>query len=66
MFTGQPFQVHKLYPGNDTITESRCPQCGMLIGAATENKYLAIAETVHQCRRISAPHLTRDDLRRLH
>lgn len=67
MFTGQPLQfVHQVYPGNDTITESRCPQCGVLIAAATDDKYLAIAEAVHKCRTISAPRLTRDDLSRFH
>lgn len=67
MFTGQPFQfVHQVYPGNDTITESRCHQCGVLVAAAAEDKYLAIAEAVHKCRTISAPHLTRDDLSRFH
>jgi predicted RNA-binding Zn-ribbon protein involved in translation (DUF1610 family) len=67
MFPNQPFQfVHQVYPGNETITESRCPQCGVLIAAAIEDKYLTIAEAVHKCRKISAPHLTRDDLSRLH
>lgn len=65
MFTSQPLQfVHKVHPGNDTITESRCHECGVLVAAATEDKYLAIAEAVHKCSTISAPRLTRDDLRR--
>jgi hypothetical protein len=36
--------VHQIYPGNDTITESRCPQCGVQIAAATQDNYLVIAE----------------------
>lgn len=67
MFTGQPLQfVHQVYPGNHTITESHCPQCGVLVAAATEDKYLAIAEAVHKCRAINAPRLTREDLSRFH
>jgi len=67
MFTGQPLQfLHQVYPENHTITESCCSKCGVLIAAATDNKYLAIAEAVHKCRMISAPRLTRDDLSRLH
>lgn len=67
MFTSQVLQfVHQIYPGNNTITESRCPQCGVLVAAATQDKYLAIAEAVHQCRTINAPHLTREDLIRFH
>jgi hypothetical protein len=66
MFTGQPFQfVHQIHSGNETITESR-PQCGVLIAAATEDKYLAIAEAVHKCPTISAPRLTRNDLSHFH
>jgi hypothetical protein len=67
MFIGQPLQfVHQVYPGNHTITESHCPQCGALVAAATDDKYLAIAEAVHKCRTISAPRLTREDLTRFH
>jgi phage FluMu protein Com len=67
MFTSQSFQfVHQVYPGNDTITESRCPQCGVLIAAATDDKYLAIAESAHKCRMINAPRLKHEDLSRLH
>jgi phage FluMu protein Com len=67
MFPNQPFQfVRQVYRANDTITESRCPQCGVLIAAATEDKYLAIAEAVHKCRTINAPRLTREDLGRFH
>jgi phage FluMu protein Com len=67
MFTSQSFQfVHQVYPGNDTITESRCPHCGALIAAATDDKYLAIAESAHKCRVMSAPRLRHEDLSRLH
>jgi len=67
MFTGQPLQfVHQVYPGNDTITESRCPHCGVLIAAATNDKYLALTESAHKCRVISAPRLRHEDLSRLH
>jgi hypothetical protein len=67
MFTSQTLQfVHQVYPGNDTITESRCPQCGVLIAAATDDKYLAIAESAHKCRVMSAPRLRHEDLSRLH
>jgi hypothetical protein len=67
MFTSQPLQfVHQVYPGNHTITESRCPQCGVMVAAATKDKYLAIAEAVHKCRTIDVPRLTRDDLGRFH
>jgi hypothetical protein len=67
MFISQPFQfVHQTYPGNNAIRESHCPQCGVLVAAGTEDKYLAIAEAVHKCRIISAPHLTEKDLTRLH
>ncbi len=48
-----PF-VHEVNWGNNTITVSRCPQCGVLI-----------AEAVHKCRVITAPRLTQEDLRRL-
>ena len=67
MFTGQPLQfVHQAHSGNETITESRCHQCGVLVAAATEDKYLAIAEAIHKCPTINAPRLTRDDLSRFH
>jgi phage FluMu protein Com len=67
MFIGQPLQfVHQVYPGNHTFKESRCPKCGVLIAAATEDKYLAIAEAVHKCRTINAPRLRREDLSRFH
>jgi hypothetical protein len=38
----------------------------VLVAAGTEDKYLAIAEAVHKCRTITAPHLTQEDLTRLH
>ena len=67
MFTNQPFSfVHQAYPDNLAITQSHCPQCHMLVAAGTEDKYLAIAEAVHKCRTITAPHLTQGDLTRLH
>jgi len=58
--------VHQAHHANNTITESHCPQCGVLVAAGTEDKYLAIAEAVHQCRMISAPRLTQNDLSRMH
>jgi hypothetical protein len=66
MFTSQrsPF-VYQARPENNTITVSHCPQCGVLIAAGTADRYLAIAEAVHKCRVITAPRLTREDLRRL-
>jgi hypothetical protein len=66
MFIGQhvPF-VHQAHPRNNTITESHCPQCRVLV-AARKDKFLAIAEAVHKCRTISAPRLRQEDLRRLH
>ncbi len=67
MVTSQRFPfVHQVHPGKNTITESRCPQCGVLVAAGTQDKYLAIAEAVHKCRMISAPRLTPEDLKRLH
>jgi hypothetical protein len=67
MVTSQRFPfVHQVHHANNTITESRCPKCGVLVAAGTEDKYLAIAEAVHKCRMISAPRLTREDLKRLH
>ena len=66
MSTNQRFLfVHLVHPGNHTITLSRCPRCGVLVAAGTADKYLAIAEAVHNCRVITAPHLTQEDLRRL-
>jgi hypothetical protein len=67
MVTSQRFTfVHQVHHANNIITESRCPQCGVLVAAGTEDKYLAIAESVHKCRMIGVPRLTRDDLKRLH
>lgn len=67
MFTNQPVSfVHEAYPGNRAIIESRCPKCYELVAAGTEDKYLAIAEAAHKCRTITAPHLTQEDLIRLH
>jgi hypothetical protein len=67
MVTSQRFPfVHQVHHANNIITESRCPQCGVLIAAGAEDKYLAIAEAIHKCRMISAPRLTRDDLKSLH
>jgi len=66
MFTNHPVLfVHKVHPENGTITVSRCPQCGVLVAAGTVAKYLAIAEAVHKCRMMNAPHRTPEDLRRL-
>lgn len=66
MFTNQPVPfVHKVHPENGTITMSRCPQCGVLVGAGTVAKYLAIAEAVHKCRLMDWPHLKPEDMRRL-
>jgi hypothetical protein len=67
MSTGQhvPF-VHQAHPRNNTITESHCPQCRVLVAAGTKDKFLAIAEAVHKCRVVIAPRLKREDLRRLH
>lgn len=45
MFTRQPLQfVHQVDSGNHTITGVSLPKCGVLIAAATEDKYLAIAD----------------------
>jgi len=67
MFLNQPFVfVHQPYPGNHAITESHCPQCHVLVAAGTKDKYLAMAEAVHKCRTITLPHLTQEDLTRLH
>jgi hypothetical protein len=67
MFTNQPVSfVHQAYPGNHAIIQSRCPKCYVLVAAGTEDKYLAIAEAVHKCRTITVPHLTQEDLTRLH
>ena len=66
MFTNQPAPfMHKVHPENGTITVSRCQQCGVLVAAGTVDKYLAIAEAIHKCRTMDAPHLTPEDLRRL-
>ena len=66
MFTNQPVPfVHKVHPENGTITVSRCPQCGVLVAAATKDQFLAIAEAVHKCQMMNSPHLTPEDLRRL-
>jgi hypothetical protein len=62
---GIPF-VHQVHPGNNAITESHCPQCGILVAGGTADKYLAIAEAVHKCRMISAPRITQEDLSRLY
>ena len=58
--------VHQVHPANNTITESHCPQCRVLVAAGTEEKYLAIVEAVHKCRVVIAPRLKQEDLRRLH
>jgi hypothetical protein len=50
MGTNQRFPfVRQVHHENKTITVSRCLQCGALVAAGTENKYLAIAEAVHKC-----------------
>jgi hypothetical protein len=67
MSTSQPVQfVHQVHPDNNSIKVSHCPQCGLLVAAGPDDKYLAIAEAVHKCRTITAPRLTRDDLSRFH
>ncbi len=66
MSTRQPLRfLHQAYPGNHAITESRCPQCCVLVAAGADDKYLAIAEAVHKCRIINAPRLTGADFTHL-
>jgi hypothetical protein len=50
MSTNQPFTfVHQVHAENKTITESHCLLCGVLVAASPQDKYLAIAESVHKC-----------------
>ncbi len=50
MSTNQLFPfVHHIHVENNTITESHCLLCGVLVAGGTQDKYLAIAEAVHKC-----------------
>ena len=58
--------VRQVHPGNTAIIESYCLRCGVLVAGGTEDKYLAMAEAAHKCWRISAPHVTQEDLKYLY
>jgi hypothetical protein len=50
-----PF-AHHFHGDNETITESHCLLCGVLIAGGTEDKYLAIAEAAHKCPMMETQH----------
>ncbi len=56
MSATQPFPfVHYCHAGNNTITESYCLLCGVLVAGGTTDKYLAIAEAAHKCQDNGSP-----------
>jgi len=56
MSATQPFPfVHHCRAGNNTITESYCLLCGVLVAGGTKDKYLAIAEAAHKCQDDGSP-----------
>ena len=41
--------LHTPTAANMLLVESQCKDCGNLIAAGTQDKYLAIAELAHHC-----------------